>query len=78
MKLNIRTILAGAAAALLFASCSGSKGEEDPSRDPDNYVTMNITPDKTTVLRNPLCGWVLYAGLGNDLSDFWTRYDSME
>lgn len=54
------------------------KGEDGPSHDPDRYETINITPDKTTVLRNPLCGWVLYAGLGNDLSDFWKRYDSME
>lgn len=79
MKLDIKNLMiCAAASAWILSSCSGEKGEDGPSHDPDSYETINITPDKTTVLRNPLCGWVLYAGLGNDLSDFWKRYDSME
>ena len=79
MEFRIKTFVAGALAlsALLLSSCSGEKGD-DPSSAGEGYVTVNVTPDKTTVLRNPLCGWVLYAGLGNDLSDFWQRYDAME
>lgn len=79
MKLDIKNLMiCAAASAWILSSCSGEKGEDGPSHNPDSYETINITPDKTTVLRNPLCGWVLYAGLGNDLSDFWKRYDSME
>jgi len=42
----------------------------------DIKVTLN--PDTTTVLRNPLCGWVMYMGRTWD-ENFWTTqgYDAM-
>lgn len=43
-----------------------------------NYV-MTVRPDKKRVLRNPLNGWVCYAGIGSGLSDtFWEQYDNFD
>jgi len=67
--------------ALLFA-CSGSddEGKDDGGKNevPSENTTVNITANKTRVLRNPLSGWVMY--LGRDWSEnFWTDegYDNM-
>ena len=75
------TLLAGAVIAAAATSCS----------DDDNIPTgaynwevsgnqvVNIKPERYKMLRNPLTGWVLYAGLGNGLSDtFWEDYDNMQ
>lgn len=45
---------------------------------PLENVEVNLSPDKTTVLRNPLNGWVLYLGRSWD-ENFWTTqgYDHM-
>lgn len=64
-----------------FAVSCSEKSESDDSGtklDPDKYEAFNFNPDRNVVHPNPLCGWVLYAGLGNDLSDFWDRYDALE
>lgn len=42
------------------------------------YSTMSIEPDRTSVIRNPLNGWVMYLGRNFD-ENFWTStgYDKM-
>lgn len=41
-------------------------------------TTAIFTPDTITLLRNPMQGWVIYAGLGDGLADdFWNRYDNL-
>ncbi len=42
------------------------------------YRTLNVEPDRTSVIRNPLNGWVMYLGRNFD-ENFWTSmgYDSI-
>ena len=72
---------------LLFCSanlsaCSGGNNNGDEGNGsgelPAGNVTVKITPDKKTVLRNPLNGWVIYMGRGWD-ENFWTTegYDNV-
>ena len=63
----------------IVASCSNTTNldkTEGDSFDNDGYTSLSFNPDRNIVHPNPLCGWVLYAGLGNDLTDFWDRYDN--
>lgn len=71
--------------ALLFL-CSGSlfahsanNGSEESREIPEGNVVINLSPDRTTVLRNPLNGWVMYLGRSWD-ENFWTTqgYDNMK
>lgn len=39
-----------------------------------NRKTVCFEPDTVTILRNPLCGWVMYLGRSWN-EDFWTRTD---
>ena len=70
-------ILAALSAAVLASGCgkepSGSSGDDNVQGK-----EVTFTPDRTTNLRNPLSGWILYSGLGNTETDFWTRYSSMD
>lgn len=59
--------------SLTVAACS----KEQPGGGEIDGLTVDFTPDRDIVHPNPLCGWVLYAGLGNDLDGFWERYDNM-
>ena len=72
---------------LLFCSanlsaCSGGDNNGDEGNGsgelPAGNVTVKITPDKKTVLRNPLNGWVIYMGRGWD-ENLWTTegYDNV-
>lgn len=62
--------------ALFLSLLSCQKGQQGGSEgETDGQITVNFSPDRNSVYPNPLCGWVLYAGLGNDLADFWDRYD---
>ncbi|WP_169928827.1 DUF4832 domain-containing protein [Brachybacterium ginsengisoli] len=72
---------AAAAGALSAAPASGEgpvpagpSGTEVDARD--GAVTHRPPADTTTVLRNPLTGWVLY-GTGNPADDYWTNYDAL-
>ncbi|MCL2728786.1 MAG: DUF4832 domain-containing protein [Actinomycetia bacterium] len=65
------TILAGPAAA---ASGAGRHGHGHGGGRP--IVTAAFTPDTTTVLRNPLDGWSLYANTSFP-ADYWTQYDAV-
>lgn len=55
---------------LCLLLCAGSMFAKD--------IKVSIQPDTTTVLRNPLSGWVMYLGRTWD-ENFWTHkgYDSM-
>ena len=42
-------------------------------------VTTTFSADLSYTSRNPLQGWVIYAGLGDGLADnFWSQYDKMQ
>ena len=64
-----------AAALPCIFGCSKADHEENGETVEGKEIVF--TPDRTTNLRNPLSGWVLYSGLGNMETDFWTRYSSM-
>ena len=47
--------------------------------DASGNVVVDIKPDRTSLQRNPMQGWVIYAGLGDGLvDDFWEQYDNFE
>lgn len=67
---------------LAFVACSDkddvlSKTSEDI--DVAGNVAVEVTPERKKLLRNPMNGWVIYAGLGDGLSDtFWEDYDNFQ
>lgn len=68
---------------LLFlgVSCSekGGLDKEHENESIEDNVTVTVIPERTKMLRNPLCGWVLYSGLGDGLSEtFWEDYDHLQ
>ena len=70
-------------ASLLFIGTSCSDEEETQSLDYSWNISGNtivdIKPDRTKLLRNPLQGWNIYTGLGDGLiNDFWQQYDHFE
>ncbi len=71
-----------AAAMLVLAGCNNDGTDEGPDgsgTEPVAGKTVKVTPDRTTMLRNPLSGWVLYSGLGDGLADnYWDIYDRLE
>lgn len=74
MKINKFLLIAGA--TLLLASC-GEKPVPDVGPDEGQTKTVTFTPDRETMYRNPLSGWVLYSGLGDGLWDnYWEVYDN--
>ena len=75
--MNINGTILFTALTLFLAAVSCGKEQPGGGEPEVAGVTVNFAPDRNTVFPNPLCGWVLYAGLGNDLSDFWERYDNM-
>ena len=54
-------------------SCQGEveKGSEEGTAN--NSRTLTISPDRTTLLRNPLNGWVMYLSGSSDASYFDTK-----
>ncbi len=62
----------------LFPACSKKAGTEDPDTPPATGQTVKPVPDRTSVIRNPLTGWVMYLGRSWD-ENFWTSvgYDAM-
>lgn len=67
------TFLAGPAAA---ATGGGHHGHGHGHGGAKPKITAAFTPDTTTVLRNPLDGWALYANTSFP-SDYWTQYDAV-
>ncbi len=61
-------------AVVATASCQVSKPDEVGENGSPATTTVKLTPDRTSLIRNPLNGWVLY--LGRRWSDdFWTSYE---
>ncbi len=72
-KTNRIAILVAAAVSAFFLSCE--KPDTGDSGDSPDVSSKNVrlTPDRTSMIRNPLNGWVMY--LGRSWSDdFWTTY----
>ncbi len=75
-KSVIKTLLV-IAAAIAFGACSESGDEGDNGGGSAAGKTVTVTPDRTTMYRNPFSGWLLYSGLGDGLADdFWEHYDN--
>ena len=52
-----------------FVSCTKDGGEDDKNLSADNTV-VKLSFNRTKVLKNPLCGWVMYASRDSDAS-YW-------
>jgi len=62
---------------LVFSACSDDNDDEGTGVPVEN-TSVSVVPDRTTLYKNPMLGWVIYAGLGSGLSDtFWEDYDNM-
>lgn len=77
MNRNLFLYLTAAFFSILVISC----GKQDPDDGKGQGTAaagteVTFTPDKVTTLRNPLCGWVLYNGIGNLDYNFFTRYEN--
>lgn len=73
MKSRLNLILACVA---LLGACSTEK--DGPENVPEvEGRTVTVSPDRTTMFRNPFSGWMIYSGLGSNIKDdFWDRYDN--
>ena len=72
----MRKVLIFSLAALMFAAC-GKEGEPS-GKEPGGNIVMEqvkITPDRTSIIKNPLTGWAMY--VGRSWSDtFWNALSS--
>lgn len=70
--------LAVAASALLSACGKDSPSESGTSGTQTVSEQVRLTPDRTSIIKNPLTGWVMYVGRTWD-DTFWTSqgYDAM-
>ena len=77
--MNFRHLLLFACCAVLAGSCEKDPaGTDTGDGDRTQYKEITISPERNKVYRNPLNGFVLYSGLGNDMTHFWERYDAFE
>ncbi len=62
---------------LLF-SCGKNNSVPADETSSSDYVAIKVIPDRTSVLKNPLNGWVMYLGRSWD-ENFWTSqgYDAV-
>ena len=69
-------LFAGVALAVSCAKepAGAGAGNDTPSKNKE----IVISPERNKVYRNPLNGFVLYSGLGNDMTHFWERYDAFQ
>lgn len=76
-----RLVLAGAVFAAAMTACSDEEVVEPGSHnwEINGNKIVDIKPERQKLFRNPMTGWVLYAGLGDGLSDtFWEDYDNFD
>lgn len=84
MKARLAALSAALMASLLVVgtSCSDDGGEGRSggySWDIPGNKVVSIKPERHKLLRNPLQGWNIYAGLGDGMiGDFWQQYDRFE
>ena len=70
----IKNTLSLAVAVLITVSCQGRpEAGTEANTDATNARTLSISPDRTTVLKNPLNGWVMYVSATSDPSYFDTK-----
>ena len=76
--LHRTTLIALLCSGVAATGCSKSSSAEDDSPIPATNQTVKLIPDRTSVIRNPLSGWVMYLGRSWD-ENFWTSegYDAM-
>ena len=64
-----------------------SCGEKTVPENVDTGLTgksVTVSPDRTSLLRNPFSGWMIYSGMGSNIDQggsteeqrFWQRYDN--
>lgn len=79
IRYALLTVLALATLLLTGTACSD---EDADSVSTTNWniagnALVNIKPERYKLLRNPMTGWVIYAGLGDGMiDDFWEQYDN--
>ena len=73
----VQILLYGLFCLVLLVSCAPDNGKAgDMTGDPQGK-TVTVSPDRTTMFRNPFSGWMIYSGLGSGISEnFWERYDN--
>lgn len=70
----IRFILPLAVTLVMSASCQGKGGKSaEVTEETTNARSITISPDRTTLLKNPLNGWVMYVSATSDPSYFDTK-----
>ena len=71
---QIKWIVTLGVTLLMTASCQGkAKGGTGENAAVSNARSLTISPDRTSVLRNPLNGWVMYVSATSDPSYFDTK-----
>lgn len=81
IRYALLTVLALSTMLLTGTACSD---DDDDSVSTTNWdisgnALVNIKPERYKLLRNPMTGWVIYAGLGDGMiDDFWEQYDNFE
>jgi hypothetical protein len=58
---------------MLPVSCQGKVEKGSGDEPANNSRTLTISPDRTSLLRNPLNGWVMYLSGSSDPSYFDTK-----
>lgn len=79
LKNRARLVLAGAVLAASLTACKDDEINEPGSHnwEINGNTIVNIKPERKKMLRNPMTGWVMYAGIGDGLDDrFWEVYDN--
>lgn len=76
MELSGRIHLGTLLCCLVLISCVG-KENGDVEKESFEGKQYTVNADRTSMLRNPLSGWVIYSGLGDLIPDFWDRYDNL-
>lgn len=82
LKNRVRLLMAGAVAAAALTACSDDEPKTGTSSNHHWEISGNkivdIKPERYKNLKNPMTGWVMYAGIGDGLSDtYWEDYDNM-
>ena len=80
LRRSIYSILA--VCVLSFAACSDDDNDNGGNNGGNNgaipagNTEISVAPDRVSLFKNPMLGWVIYSGLGDGLSDtFWEEYD---